>query len=757
MKSYKRSTFVLATVLTATLGLMGCRNSMPHSATWPATGDTIPTHPKPPEGGYYTNWDPFAASLEVTPLEAVNPVNTQHILIATVKDKEGKPLPNRRIEWIIAEGSVGNIVEVDESGFRASRGYKLTNGFAVSHTNNYSHVLTRGNDDPSDDVTLEEGQTWCVITSPIEGDTHIIAYCPGIYDWSKHKVFAVKHWYDVDWEWPPPATNLVGTPHQLVTKVFKHSDGSPLVGYDVIYKLAGGPAGHIDPGGGTASVKTDAAGLATVTLNQDAPVEGTNDIQIDIFRPENVPCCKPGAHIATGHTTKTWVAPQIAITKRAPARALVHQNFNYDLVVTNPGKAEATSVTVTDNLPAGIEYVASNPGASVSGQSLSWSVGTLAAGGSASINITVKGRQPGTYHNCADVTAAGGLSDNACADTVIVAPQLALELQCQAEVILCDPIPYRVIVRNTGDGTANNVKVSIQLPSGLMTADKRTTLTFDAGSLEAGQSKDASFQVRASNPADYAITATATADHGLTADAHCSTRVVLPVLTVAKSGPALRFLGRPATYEIRVSNEGNAPARDTVLVDNVPAGMQFVQASDGGRMSGSQVTWNLGTMAPGASKTVTVDFKATQIGSMQDTATARAYCAEASASATLKVEGIPGILLEVVDLSDPIEVGAQETYEITIINQGSSNGTNINVTCTLPAEEEYVSATGPTNVTAQGKTVTFAPLGTLAPKASVKYRVTVKGTGANDVRFKTTVTSDQAIEPIEETESTHIY
>ncbi len=753
MKPLYRSSIVLAVVFAATLGLMGCRNSMPHSATWPATGDQIPTHPKPPEGGYYTNWDPFAATLEVTPLEAVNPVNTQHILIATVKDKDGKPLPNRRIEWIIAEGSVGNIVEVDESGFRASRGYKMTNSFAVSHTNNYAHVLTRGNDDPSDDVTLTEGQTWCVITSPVEGDTHIIAYCPAIYDWSKHKVFAVKHWYDVDWDWPPPATNLVGTPHQLVTKVYKHSDGSPLVGYDVIYKLATGPAGHIEP----LTVKTDGQGLATATLNQDTPAEGVNDIQIDIFRPENVPCCKPGAHIATGQTTKTWVAPKIAITKRAPARVLAYQNFNYDIVVSNPGRAEATSVAVTDNLPAGIDYVSSNPGASVSGQSLSWSLGTLAAGASASISVTVKGTQPGTYHNCADVTAAGGLSANACADTVIVAPKLALELQCQAEVLLCDPIPYRVIVRNPGDGAAHNVKVSIQLPSGLMTSDKRTALTFDAGTLEAGQSKDASFQVRAGSAADYAINANATADNGLTAEAHCSTRVVMPVLTVAKSGPAMRFLGRPATYEIKVSNEGNAPARDTVLVDTVASGMQFVSASDGGRMSGSQLTWNLGTLAPGASKTVTADFKMTQIGSMQNTATARAYCAEASANATVKVEGIPGILLEVVDLSDPIEVGASTVYEISINNQGSSNGTNINVTCTLPPEEEFVSATGPTNGTNQGKTVTFAPLGTLAPKATVKYRVTVKGTGANDVRFKTTVTSDQAQTPIEETESTHIY
>ena len=126
----------------------GCRNHMPHSFTWFSTGNQSPSHPKPPEGGYYKNWDPYAATIEVTPVEDVNPVGTQHIFVATVKDKNGKPLPNRRVEWMISDG-VGSIVEVDESGLRDSRGYKMDNRFAVSHTNNFKHVLTRGNDDPS--------------------------------------------------------------------------------------------------------------------------------------------------------------------------------------------------------------------------------------------------------------------------------------------------------------------------------------------------------------------------------------------------------------------------------------------------------------------------------------------------------------------------------------------------------------------------------------------------------------------------------
>jgi uncharacterized repeat protein (TIGR01451 family) len=307
----------------------------------------------------------------VTPVRDVNPVRTQHILIATVKDKEGKPLPNRRVEWMIAEGRVGAIVEVDESGWRASRGHKLTNKHAVTHTNNGDHVLTRGNDDPGDDIELKRGQTWCVITSPVEGTTHLIAYAPGIYDRQKHKVFVTKHWFDAAWQLPPPATNRIGSDHLLKTKVVQHSDQAPLAGYEVQYRLLSGPAAVFQPSGKPlATVLTDKDGIATVTLKQSTPAPGVNQIAIQITRPENKQCCRPAALIHEGQTSKTWIAPKIVIQKTAPARAVVGQTFQYAIAVANPSAVAANEVVVTDVLPDGIAYVSSAPEAKVAGHKL---------------------------------------------------------------------------------------------------------------------------------------------------------------------------------------------------------------------------------------------------------------------------------------------------------------------------------------------------------------------------------------------------
>ncbi len=124
----------------------------------------------------------------------------------------------------------------------------------------------------------------------------------------------------------------------------------------------------------------------------------------------------------------------------------------------------------------------------------------------------------------------------------------------------------------------------------------------------------------------------------------------------------------------------------------------------------------------------------------------------------MPIKGVPAVLLEVVDDPDPIEVGGNVTYTIVVTNQGSAEGTNIAITCTIPPEEDYISSDGPTKATVEGKTVEFAPLARLDPKAKVTWKIVVKGTKTADVRFKTGMKTGQTGEvPVEETESTHIY
>ena len=133
---------LLAVVMATAMVVTGGCSSYPTKFGILHGGHIEREHGKPMEGGNYLNFDPQAATIEVEPVEDTNPVRTQHVLIATVKDAQGNPLPSRRVEWMIDAGSVGAIVEVDESGWYNTRGYKVDNKYAVSHTNSDAHVLT---------------------------------------------------------------------------------------------------------------------------------------------------------------------------------------------------------------------------------------------------------------------------------------------------------------------------------------------------------------------------------------------------------------------------------------------------------------------------------------------------------------------------------------------------------------------------------------------------------------------------------------
>ena len=465
------------------------------------------------------------------------------------------------------------------------------------------------------------------------------------------------------------------------------------------------------------------------------------------------------SHAAVGTTETAYptgdrATSVILLERLTPAEVRADEAYSYEVKLTNLTRAPIEGLVLTEEIAAGLTVSEMLPEPSRrDGNRAVWELGTLGARESWSVRISGKSGGIGELESCAQVT----FSMNACSATKVVQPKLELTKTAPEEVLVCDPIPLRFVVNNAGSGVARNVVVTDRLPSGWTTGDGGNELRFVAGDLAAGQSREFTASVKAAETGDFTNTAKAEETGGLSAEATARTAVRQPVLTVTKKGPAFRYIGRPAKFEVTVANEGDAPARDTVLVDTLPAGVTFGKASDDGQLASGKITWNLGTIAAGEQRTVSVTMTPTRAGPVRNEAVARAYCAEASAAATLDVEGIPAVLLEVIDIHDPIEVGSQETYEITVVNQGSADGTNIAITCTLPSEQEYVSASGPTDASVSGQTVKFAPLRSLPPQEKVVYRVVVKGVSVGDVRFKVSITSDQVDSPVSETESTHIY
>ena len=231
-----------------------------------------------------------------------------------------------------------------------------------------------------------------------------------------------------------------------------------------------------------------------------------------------------------------------------------------------------------------------------------------------------------------------------------------------------------------------------------------------------------------------------------------------PALVLACSAPKQLLPGRPVKVCLTVINSGNNPEPKVTLTLPVPVGATANNLTDNGTVVNGVATWEVANLAPMKGKEVCLTFDVAAPGEISFRPAAHGTIAPAAQSdCETKVIGVPGILLEVVDLADPIEVDKEVTYVIKVTNQGSAPGTNIRIACTLPESEEFVSGKGATAVNAAGGALTMGTLPELAPKAVASWEVVVKANQAADARFKAELSSDQFEKPIIESESTQLY
>ena len=446
----------------------------------------------------------------------------------------------------------------------------------------------------------------------------------------------------------------------------------------------------------------------------------------------------------------------ITIEKFSPATVNVNASYDYTVRVRNISSSMLLSdVVVSDQLPgSGYKYESSSPNGTVSGSKIKFDVGSLSAGEWRDIVIRGKATATGTVKNCASVA----YTPLVCVTTDVVSADLEVQKRTPLEVVLCEAIPITVTVRNPGTGVANNVKVVDTLPDG-WTVDGRNSITWDVGSLKGGESRELTAVAKSSKTGTFTNNVTATAEGGLEAKSSTQTAVRQPVLTITKTSSIKKqILGRNTTFTITVENKGDYPANDFVLVDRISGAESVVAISDGGALAGSNITWNLGSLAPGAQRTVTVTANRMNEGSITNTATASAFCADdVSASSDVVYVGVPAVLLEVVDDPDPIVLNGTTTYTISVTNQGTAKDTNLIIECVLEDGVEFVSAAGATAHTASGKSIKFASLASLAPKAKATWTVVVRGTKAADSRFNVTLNTDETSRPVVESESTRFY
>ena len=399
----------------------------------------------------------------------------------------------------------------------------------------------------------------------------------------------------------------------------------------------------------------------------------------------------------------------------------------YVITVGNVSTHAVDGVGLTMRVPTGLQFVYStdvypnSAGCSVCTANLSatWALGSLAAGVSRTVMVNAQVLQTvGEGDSIASMFTLAATGQNAINVTKTVsvhgapAGQLALGT-ATSPVVPNQRFTFDLDVGETGPTALANAELRLALPAGLSvvaisdggTAPAAGDVAWTLGTLTSAVHRSVDVVVDRTLPAGSILVARAklTYDGGVDVDAFAEQPVSvvaapLPLkvdISVASNPvqPAGRLL-----YTITLGNVSTRALEGVGIVLRTPAGLQFVYSTDADPNSagcsvcteGLEADWNLGTLAAGASQTITLNASvlASEVG---DGALIRApFVIGATdmnlitAVNTTQVFGRPAAQLALGAVTNQAVPGQAFTFDIDVGQIGAAALTGTTLRAVLP-------------------------------------------------------------------------
>lgn len=443
--------------------------------------------------------------------------------------------------------------------------------------------------------------------------------------------------------------------------------------------------------------------------------------------------------------------PQLNIEKIAPQNALIGQPLVYSILVRNIGRSEARDVVVEDRIPKGTKLSGTIPRAELMGKKLVWRLGQLAPGEQKKISIRVVPLEAGEIGSVATVNFVS----EAAAETVITAPKLEFKLLANGAARLGEMIPFRFQIKNVGTGEARGLVIRDVIPHGLSHA-AGSDLEYEIGRLPAGQSKELTLELKAVKVGTTVNRAMIMGEGGLMAEAKAAIEVAGSKVGLQRTGPARRYLGRPAVYSNTLINESPHLVENIAVAESVPPGMDFAGASHGGQYNeGTRtINWRIERMASGETCILKSKLVPRATGNQPGQVRVTVPHGEpAEAKTDTLIEGFAALGLEVAPLESPIDVGEKLTFRVNARNKGTVAATNVAMTIEIPEQMKILAVNGPGKHSQDGNRLRFSPIPVLDGRTAATCEVMLEARARGDSRLKVVVQADQIEKPLAREES----
>lgn len=406
----------------------------------------------------------------------------------------------------------------------------------------------------------------------------------------------------------------------------------------------------------------------------------------------------------------------LRVTKEdSPEPVLVNGTLTYYVNATNLGPTYATNVTVVDALPPDATFVSATPEEGSCGQTagiVTCALGPMQPGASVNITIVVSPTNPGLITNKVNITSddpdPNAANNNATEQTLV---ETLADLSITKDDSP-DPaeengnLTYFLNVTNHGPTRATNVTVTDDLDANVTfvsaTSEHGTcahttpTVTCELGTMEPGATVNVTLIVRSDQPGAYLNQASATSDdpdpdlaNNTALESTNATPQPADISITKEDSPDPVMEGTALTYHLNVTNHGPGDAHDVLVHDELPPSVVFLavaQSQGSCSESAGIVDCNLGTLDPGENASVEISARPAGRGNVTNTASALASepdlnLANNNHTQTTFVTPRPVDLnVTKLDNQDPLGVGQNLTYTVTVQNLGPGNATNVSLT-----------------------------------------------------------------------------